>query len=119
MGDAGRVRDVRRCWAGGEEVRGWARYWSLVYDHLADRLAADAALRAAALVVRFEELCDAPDATIRAVLRHCQLPDAEPIVAAFAPRVARPDYYQSPLSPEEVAVVRQETATAAGRWGYG
>src|SRR5262249_57886780 len=28
-GDTDRVRDIERVWAAGEEVRGWARYWSM------------------------------------------------------------------------------------------
>jgi hypothetical protein len=118
VGDAARVREVRRCWAAGDEVRGWAKYWSLVYDHLARRLAADAGLRAAARVVRFEDLCDAPASGVRAVLRHCQLPDEAPLVEVFAPRVRRPNYYRSPLDTAAVAAVREETTAVARQWGY-
>jgi hypothetical protein len=118
LGDAGRVRAVLRAWAAGQEVRGWARYWAMVHDYLADLLAADAGVRSAALVVRFEDLCAAPAERIEGVLRHCGLLEAGPLVAAFAPRVSRPDYYQSPLGAAEVAVIHEETASAAARWGY-
>src|SRR5690606_31841602 len=52
-GDARAVAEIARLWDGGEEVLGWARYWALVHDHIADRLAGDAALRDASLVVRY------------------------------------------------------------------
>src|SRR5262249_35403509 len=35
LGDGERVRDVLRAWAAGEEVRGWAASWDMVYGHLA------------------------------------------------------------------------------------
>jgi hypothetical protein len=116
LGDVGRVRAIQRAWAGGEEVRGWALYWAMVHEHVAGLLASDARLRTSAFVVRFEALCDAPAEVIGAVLRHCALPAAGPLIEMFAPRVRRPDYYQHTFTPAEVALIREETASAAGLW---
>jgi hypothetical protein len=118
LGDRERVGAVLRAWAQGEEVRGWARYWAMVHDYLAQVLACDAAVRAASIVVRFEALCDAPAETIRAVLNHCALPEAEKVLARCVPSVRRPDYYESAFSPTDIAVIREETVQAAHRWGY-
>jgi hypothetical protein len=118
LGDAGRVRAVQRAWAAGEEARGWARYWALVHDSLARLLASDPRVRSAALVVRYEDLCDAPAKMLGDVLRHCDLPADDQLVSTFAARVSRPDYYRSPLTAEEVAVIREETVTTARQWGY-
>jgi hypothetical protein len=113
LGDGERVRAIQRAWAAGEEVRGWAWYWDMAYGHLAQLLDADERVRAAARVVRFEDLCAAPAETIRAVLDHCDLPDSERIVAQFAPSVRSPDYYQSPFSAAELDLIQEETASAA------
>jgi hypothetical protein len=113
LGDRERVRAIQRAWAAGEEVRGWARYWDMVYGHLTRLLDADAQVRAATKVVRFEDLCAAPAETIRAVLDHCALPDGERAVAQFTPSIRPPDYYQSPLSSAELALIREETASTA------
>jgi hypothetical protein len=118
LGDGGAVRRVQRAWAAGEEVRGWAAYWDMVYGYLARLLASDAAVRQAALVVRFETTCDAPAETLRAVFRHCQLPDAEGLVGRHAARVRRPDYYKAEFSDQELEVIREETAGTAVLWGY-
>jgi hypothetical protein len=118
LGDGARVREIQRAWAAGAEVRGWALYWAMVHEYLARLLAADARLRSAAVVVRFEALCDAPAEVIGGVLRHCELPGAERLVETFAPRVRCPDYYRHPFTPEQLAVIRAETAGAAGLWGY-
>ena len=118
LGDGERVRTILRAWAAGEEVRGWACYWDMVYGHLARLLDADAQVRAAVRIVRFEDLCDAPAETIRALLDHCALPDGERVIARFTPAIRPPDYYRSSFSTAELAVIRAETAHTASQWGY-
>jgi len=118
LGDSERVQEIRRAWAAGDEVRGWACYWDMVYDHLAHILAEDALVRAAVRVVRFEDLCDAPAETIRRLLEHCALPDAERISDRFAETVRSPDYYQHSFTPAELALIRERTARTARQWGY-
>ena len=113
LGDGERVRAIQRAWAAGEEVRGWACYWDMVYGHLSRLLDADAQVRAATKVVCFEDLCAGPAQTIRAVLDHCALPDGERVVALFAPSIRPPDYYQSSFSAAELALIREETASTA------
>jgi hypothetical protein len=63
--------------------------------------------------VRFEDLCAEPAETIRAVLDHCALPDVERVVAQFTPSIRYPNYYPSPLSAAELALIREETAATA------
>jgi hypothetical protein len=119
LGDGERVRRVVRAWAAGDEVRGLARYWDMVYGYLGRLLAADARLRDAVRVVRFEDLCAAPVETLRGVLSHCALPDAEGLVERHAGRIRLPTSSASGFSPADLAVIRAETAGTARLWGYG
>src|SRR5262249_1679220 len=66
LGDGDRVRRIVAAWEAGDEVRGLALYWDMVYGYLARLLAADARVRDAALVVRYEALEAAPAETLRA-----------------------------------------------------
>ncbi|MGH7172195.1 MAG: sulfotransferase family protein [Gemmataceae bacterium] len=116
LGDSARVQGIHRAWAVGEEIRGWARYWAMVYDHVAAVLSADVRVREAALVVRFEKLCAAPANTLRSILEHCGLSEVERLVARFAPSIALPDYYAHSFSAKELVVVEEETASTARRW---
>ncbi len=118
VGDCKRIRSIQKAWAGGEEVRGWARYWGLIYDYLAGLLASNDRLRAATLVVRYEDMCERPAEIIGAVLRHCGLSETQRLLEQFAPRVNRPDYYRSPLTPADRAIIHEEAAASAARWGY-
>jgi hypothetical protein len=119
LGDDRRVRLVIEAWKSGDEIRGWARYWAMVYDYLAALLSSDPEVKQAAMIVRFESMCDAPAETLRAVTDHCRLAEAEPVIGRFSTVVRRPTYYQSPLSPSDLAVIRDETARSAEWWGYG
>jgi hypothetical protein len=118
LGDGARVRQILDAWAAGEEVRGLALYWDMVHGYLARVLESDERVRAAARVVRYEALCEQPAETLRAVLAHCELPDAERIVERVAPAIRFPSYYQSNFSARDRDVIRAATAESAGRWGY-
>jgi hypothetical protein len=118
LGDAERVQRIVEAWSSGDEVRGLAMYWDMVYGYLARLLASNRAVREAALVVRFEDLCAAPVETLRSVLQHCALPDAANIVDRWAPAIRSPTYYASDFSPQDMTVIHAETSTTAGLWGY-
>jgi hypothetical protein len=119
LGDERKVRDVLRTWEAGDEVRGWARYWAMVHEYLANLLAADTRVRTAALVVRLETLCEAPGETLRAVVDHCQLPEADTLIERHATGIRYPTYYERQFSPEEQAVIERETASVASQVGLG
>jgi hypothetical protein len=117
LGSRARVAEVERAWM-GDEVLGWALYWSMVHDHIADVLEPCAALRAACLVVRHEELCADPARAVREVFRHAELPSTEALVEAAAAGVSRSDYYEPSFTAGQLETVRKVTASAARRWGY-
>lgn len=118
LGNGCRVRLVLDAWERGDEIRGWARYWAMTHDFLADLLESNEAVKRAAMIVRFESMCDTPAETIRTVMEHCRLPEAEPAVARFAPTIRRPNYYSVPFSSADLAVIWQEAGEAAKRWTF-
>ncbi len=116
-GDAEAVQRVQACWREGREVEGWARYWSMVYDYVADRLAANPTLADATLVVPYETLCRNPAATVEALYRHGGFPADPELLRRARERVHFPDYYDPELSDQEKAVIRRFTADTARRLG--
>lgn len=117
-GDADTVATVRSAWEAGDEVMGWAVYWRYVHEYLAQRLAVEPALREAVMVVRFEDLCDAPEETLAALFGHCRLEDADDLAARAAQTIRAPTYYRLPFNRVERAIIHRETATTAARFGY-
>jgi hypothetical protein len=97
-------------------LRGWARYWSHIHHFIADTLARDPALRNATRVVRYETLCAEPLPTIAGLLAHCGLAAEPGFLAASAARFHLPTYYRPAFNDDELAVIEEETAAAAGRF---
>jgi len=117
-GDEDAAREIEALWAAGEDVRGWALYWRSIYDFVLTRLDADPALRAATLLVRFEDLCASPTETLRTLSSHCGLEDPNGALAKFAGQIRAPAYYQPSFSDEDRRIIRSVTADTAARLGY-
>jgi hypothetical protein len=116
LGNHERVQQIEDAWSRGHEVRGWAVYWDMVYNYLADLLDCNAAIRKASVVVSFDDLCVNPANELHRVLDHCALPDPRPIIEKFAPGIRTPDYYSSGLTTAESAMIRSETAATVRRF---
>ncbi len=108
---------IAALWARGEEVRGWARYWSTIYGFVARRLNDNPGLHEAALVVRFEDLCAAPEDTLIRLRDHCQLDDPD-LIQRWAERLHAPAYYRARFSDDDIRIIEEEAGAAARRFGY-
>lgn len=117
VGD-GAMSGILQAFHDGEEVRGQALYWASLHNWLADRLDANAALRAAVRVVRFEELCGRPRDTLAALFDHCDLPDSGALIDEAAGQMRMPTYYRPDFSEAERATIAEITGPAARRFGY-
>jgi len=117
-GDYTRVREIENHWAAGEEAIGLAKYWSLIYRFVWEKLADNPALRAASTIIRYEDLCTSADATIRRLIDHCELKPRPEIIATYANRFTAPTYYKSVFSDEEQAQIGSLTRDVASLYGY-
>jgi hypothetical protein len=118
VGDAARLAGITDAWARGDEVEGWARYWAYIYGHLADRLAANPALKAASLVVRFEELCRSPYEMLSGTLAHCRLDAAPAWLDQKSAAIHFPSYYKPRFAPAELETIERHAGETAARFGY-
>lgn len=84
-GDEEAVAGVRSSWERGRELEGWARYWSLIYGHIAERLERNPSLAAATRIMSLEALCARPAVEVPRLLQHCGF-DAEPAAVEGAVR---------------------------------
>lgn len=119
IGDKARTAEIQTLWRDGAEVAGWARYWADIHSFLADRLAANPALRAATHIVRFEDLCRAPREILGGMLAHCGLPDVDAVAAEAAGGIRFPGYYTPRFTRDELETIARETGPTAARFGYG
>lgn len=114
-GDTEALERVLACWREGREVEGWARYWSMIYDHVLERLAGDASLARATLVLPYEALCREPAATVEVLFRHCGFVVDPPLLERARERVKFPDYYRPDLTKQDRAVIDRVTGDTARR----
>jgi Sulfotransferase family len=118
VGDGAETARIEDAWRRGDEVEGWARYWSQIYGFVADRLTANERLRDASLIVRFEDLCSRPHQTLASVLDHCRLGASEAWLAEMAAKIRFPSYYRPAFSHDELATIERFTGGTAHRMGY-
>lgn len=118
MGDTDAIRDVLRRWEAADEVGGWARYWSHIYSRLSDQLDADARLRAAVLVVRYEDLCERPMQELQRIFEHCGVTIDAKKLAASTSQFRPPDYYQGGFGAAEHDSILDAARPTMLRYGY-
>jgi hypothetical protein len=112
FGDSELTRSIERLWAEGHEVRGWARYWASAYSFVARLISGNPAMRKAALIIDYRNLCGSPYESLRLVYGHCGLEMGEDQLRAQAARITYPEYYKPSFTDEEREVIREETAGA-------
>jgi hypothetical protein len=105
-------------WQEGDEVGGWALYWSEIYGYIANLLRADERVGNASMVVRYEDLCDKPQTTVKDMLTHCDIPARSEETRAFTDKISAPDYYRWPFSDEEMTRIWEIAQATAEKFGY-
>ncbi len=115
--DVDKIRQVRELWRAGEEVRGWARYWATLYGWFAAQLADDRRLKQSVEIVRYEDLCNAPESTLGRVREQCEIAD-DGSTEAFSKQIAAPAYYCPSFTQDEEAAIVEETNEVAQLFGY-
>lgn len=118
VGDGAATRSIAELWRDGQEVRGWARYWAMLYGFVVAQQERDAAVRQASLIVRYEDLCDRAEATLAETFAHVGLELAPAEAATMATRLSKPSYYQLGFTADEEAVIAEETGAVAAALGY-
>ncbi len=108
-GDEQAVRRVQAYWQKGEELAGWALYWAMLHEWLAETLAADPALAAQVKIVDYQALCEQPEPQLRAVFDHCDVSVDDTSFKVLAGRLKAPIYYRPAFSDEETAQIEKVT----------
>lgn len=119
VGDDAAALEIERLWRDGDEVRGWARYWAMLYGFVLDQRATDpTGLGEAVMLVRYEDLCDHAEETLAAAFDHAGLPLEPTQRAAMAARLSQPSYYDPGFTADEEGLIAAETEVVRARLGY-
>jgi len=115
------VKEIRNLWRRKETyVSGWAKYWASVYSHVHDVLEKNHSLKKAALVVRYETLCESPDAAIDRIIEHTELDPStfEAVKQRYVKTLRPPSYYSVQYTDEEKESIRRSTGPVAKLYDY-
>lgn len=120
LGDAAQVARIRGHWNAGRFAQAFGLYWSSMYGHLLALCDVDPAVKRAALIVRYEDLCADPALAVGRMLAHAELDGGRlPTgLAGLAAGISAPDYYEARLEDAERAALREATREVAARLGY-
>jgi hypothetical protein len=104
-----------------DEVTWYANQWADVYGFLQQRMKENQTLAKACLVIRYEELCSRSRKSLHGLFAHLDLHDecAEEIIAACAPTINAPDYYQPDFSAAQLELIQKLTGDTAESYDYG
>lgn len=103
-GDTDAVKEVQKAWAVGEEVRGWALYWTLIHRYIHERIVGKPELARSVKIVRYDDLCARPKEQLAELMDFCGAGET-----AFAQEIRAPDYYTGNFSDKDRALIRDIT----------
>jgi len=113
--DTGSARQVE-AWQAGDDYTGYAIQWSEVYRFVSE-LRQNGQLGPRILVVRYEDFCDAPLATVQQVLAHTDLP-SDSVTASSLSHIVRGEDSSQQLPAAIRECVWRETREIAALFGY-
>lgn len=121
LGSTETVEKIWKLWNSPETyARGWAVYWNAVYSYVHDKLESNPKLADAALVFRYEDLCEFPERIINEIVNHAEIDSASfrHIKEHYKSRLTLPTYYRTEYTEQEQNDILQETEETASRFGY-
>ncbi len=117
-GNGTATAEIQELWRAGREVQGVARYWAELHRFLLDQIEGSPALRAATLILRYEDLCRSPERTLGRLLGHCRLEPVPGLIERLAARIRFPTYYTPRFDEADRAAIEWLTADVARCFGY-
>jgi hypothetical protein len=119
-GDSERTAAIMDLWANGAEVEGWAMYWALIHDFVADLLLRHPELQSAVQLVRYEPFCTDAIRGVSELFDHCRLTADDQLLSQVtglirAPSLKKPDIFTA----ADLKTIERHTSETAHRLGMG
>ncbi|MFX1316458.1 MAG: sulfotransferase [Promethearchaeota archaeon] len=115
------IHNIRKLWSNEKTyVKGWAYYWSSIYDFIANQLDTNKNLKKATFIVRYEDLCKTPAKIIDKILDHTELSlkKFEKEKQYYIKHLHPPTYYTPDFSNQDLEYISEVTKATATRFGY-
>jgi hypothetical protein len=110
--------DIVKLFNDNEEVRAWSRYWNRYNRAIYDQVNYSETTKKACYLFTYEDFCATPHRILADIVAHCELQCDDRYLQSFGDKIRVPVYYASPLSGEDVEIVKEETAETARLFGF-
>ncbi|MEE9409864.1 MAG: sulfotransferase [Candidatus Heimdallarchaeota archaeon] len=115
------IERIRELWKDEETcVKGWAIYWSSIYEAVLGFLQKNKELEKAILIVRYEDLCDNSNETLDNIINHLELSHEKfaEIKAEYSTKLTKPTYYEPQFTKKEIQTIIEHTKKTAEKFSY-
>ncbi|MFW9834166.1 MAG: sulfotransferase [Candidatus Thorarchaeota archaeon] len=114
------VQEIRKDWTSKETyVQGWAKYWASVYSYVHKTLKQNQRLAKAAIVVKYETLCESPAETIDRIFEHAELDVSKfKRKQEYVESLRPPSYYSVQYTDDEKESIRKFAGPVAKLFDY-
>ncbi|MFW9818166.1 MAG: sulfotransferase [Candidatus Thorarchaeota archaeon] len=120
IGNTDLINEIHKLWIKKKTyVKGWANYWTSIYDFLADQLETNKKLKEATLIINYDDLCETPDIIIDKILNHLELPTEKfkLFKRYYCKNLHKPTYYSPNFSKQELSDISNITDETKSRFG--
>lgn len=99
-------------------VEGWARYWDVIYDFVANQLESNERLKNSTLVIKYDELCEKSASIINKIIDYTNLSakDFKEVKNYYIEHLHKPTYYNHGFSDRELKTIDTITRRTANRF---
>ena len=119
VGNTELIHKIRNLWKNSKTyVKGWAYYWTSIYNFIANRLDANKSLKKSTLIVNYGDLCEEPAKVIDQILEHAELPTTkfEKVKKYYIKHLHKPSYYTPNFTKQDIADISEITKETATRF---
>lgn len=119
IGNYNIINKIRSNWNDNKSyVKGWAYYWTSIYNFVAKLLDNNYKLRNATLIVKYDELCENSEKVINKILKHSELSieHFNGVIKQYVKRLHNPTYYKLNFSKQDINDINTITKTTATRF---
>ncbi|MEX0345459.1 MAG: sulfotransferase [Rhizobiaceae bacterium] len=113
--DRDQTEEIIGCWSDGEEVRGWALYWSMIHNHIADVVGNSTEIGEQTTLLSYKALCADPADHCRMILSRCGLDNDDEMIDWAENNIHAQQYYKPSFSEQELQIIEDVTSPAYNR----
>ena len=113
--DQDQTAEIIRHWSDGDEVRGWALYWSMIHNHIAGVVENSAGIGEQTTLLSYEALCANPADYCRMIVSRCGLGHDNEMVDWAENNIHAQQYYKPSFSEQELQIIQDVTSPAYER----